>query len=419
MTIRKIVGLAGAVLLTACDLKVTNPGPVNADFLNQKAALTAVVNGAGRDLAETMNWTVYTGAAAAREIWPAGSTGTFGISVSTQNGLLTDDESGDVWDRAQRGRWTAEQGAARLKSVLGAADYGKSPLAAQILLWAGYSNRLLGENVCVGVIDGGAPGDSKIYFTRAEANFTEAIAIATAAGSTPFAQAAQAARASVRLDLGNTSGAAADAAGIPNAFAYKLPYFTTEQVLYNRIFYAIANQPYRAHTQKYTWVETYRRATLDPRVPYDSSLTQRFGDGAVSNQPGGLSGTVRWYFQTKYAKQDAAVNLSTGWEMRLIESEVKLVGGDIPGAMLLLNARRIALNLAPVVAITTADAWTALKRERAIELWLEARRLGDLRRWKTANSPGSYDPAEDVATRNLCFPASLQEKQSNPNFKTP
>ncbi|MEO7359998.1 MAG: hypothetical protein ABI120_06700, partial [Gemmatimonadaceae bacterium] len=114
MTKRIAAALASVALLASCETKVTNPGPVNAEFLDSKAALTAIVNGAGRDLAETLNWTLYTGAAEAREIWPAGSTGSFGISVNVQNGQLTEDESGDVWDRGQRGRWTAEQGAARI-----------------------------------------------------------------------------------------------------------------------------------------------------------------------------------------------------------------------------------------------------------------------------------------------------------------
>lgn len=417
MTKRIILVLAGAMLTAACDLKVTNPGPVNAEFLNNKAALNAVVNGAGRDLAETLNWTVYTSAAAAREIWPAGSTGSFGISLNVQNGRLTDDESADYWDRAQRGRWTAEQGAVRLKTVLGDADYAKSALAAQILVWAGFSNRLLGENMCTGVIDGGPAEDSKVYFTRAEANFTDAMAIATAAGNTALAQAAQAGRASVRLNLGNTAGAVTDAGAIASTFSYKMPYYTTEQVLYNRIYYANANQPYRAYTQKYTWVEAYRAASKDPRVPYDSSATLKEGDGAVSNQPGGISGKIRWYFQTKHAAQNAAVNLVTGWEMRLIEAEAKLIAGDVAGAMTIINARRTNVGVAPATATTTAEGWTALKRERAIELWLEARRLGDLRRWKAAGRPGDYDVREDLASRDLCFPVSLQEKLSNPNLK--
>lgn len=413
---RILAVLTGAVLTAACETKVTNPGPVNAEFLDNKAALPAIVNGAGRDLADAMNWTLYTSAAEAREIYPAGSTGSFGISVNVQNGRLTEDESGDFWDRAQRARWTGEQGAARLKEVLGDADYAKSTLAAQILVWTGYSNRLLGETMCTGVIDGGPAQDAKVYLTRAEANFTEAMSIATAAGSAALTTAAQAGRAQVRLDLGNATGAVADAGTIASTYAYKLPYFATEQVQYNRIYWANANAPYRAYTQKWTWVEAYRATTKDPRVPYDSSATLKEGDGAVGGQPDGSSGKVRWYFQQKYATTAANVNLASGWEMRLIEAEVKLINGDVLGAMAIINARRAALNVPLVVAVTTADAWTSLKRERAIELWLEGRRLGDLRRWKAANRPGSYDTREDVANRDLCFPISLQEKQSNTNL---
>ena len=417
MTKRIAAALASVALLASCETKVTNPGPVNADFLDSKAALTAVVNGAGRDLAETLNWTLYTGAAEAREIWPAGSTGSFGISVNVQNGKLTEDESGDVWDRGQRGRWTAEQGADRIKRVLSPAEYAKSADAAQVLVWGGFSNRLLGENVCTGIIDGGPPEDSKLYFTRAEALFTEAMSVATAAAKPALAQAAQAGRASVRLDLGNLNGAATDAAAIPSSFKYTMSYYNSEQVLYNRLYFANANAPYRAFTQKWTWVDSYRRATMDPRTPFDSSTAQAQGDAAVGNQPDGTSGKVRWYFQTKYSKQDAAVNLVSGWEMRLIEAEAKLVGNDIAGAMAILNARRGALSVPLVSATTTDDAWTALKRERGIELWLEARRLGDLRRWKSLNRPGVYDVREDVANRDLCFPVSLQERQTNPNLQ--
>lgn len=416
MTKRILVVLAGAMLTAACETKVTNPGPVNAEFLDNTAALPAIVNGAGRDLADALNWVLYTSAAEAREIFPAGSTGSFGISVNTQNGRLTEDESGDFWDRSQRARWTGEQGAARLKRVLGDADYGKSAQAAQILVWTGFTNRLLGENMCTGVIDGGAAEDSKVYFTRAEANFTEAMSIASAAGNTTLATAAQAARASVRLNLGNLTGAVADAGVIASTFAYKLPYYSTDQTQYNRIYWANANAPYRAYTQKWTWVEAYRAATKDARVPYDSSATLKEGDGAVGGQPDGTSGKVRWYFQTKYAVQAASVNLVTGWEMRLLEAEAKLISGDVAGAVTAINVRRAALNVPLVTATTTADAWTALKRERAIELWLEARRLGDLRRWKAANRPGVYDTREDLANRDLCFPVSLQEKQSNPNL---
>ena len=158
-----------------------------------------------------------------------------------------------------------------------------------------------------------------------------------------------------------------------------------------------------------TFYENYFKTTNDPRVAWGSDPKNPVGDAAVGNL-----GKVPWYFQLKYTGQTSGINLSTGWEMRLIEAEAKLLGGDIPGAMTLLNSHRVALNLAPWVAANATDAWTALKRERGIEMWLEARRLGDARRWAAASTPGASD---DMTGRDLCFATSLGEKETNVNFK--
>jgi hypothetical protein len=405
-----LVAFAAAFAAAGCELEVTNPGPVQAEFLESPAALASVANGAGRNLAEAINWTSYTGAAVARELHPAGSTAAFGISVRQQAGKLVDDDGNNWWNFAQRARWTAEDAAARIKRVLGDGA-SRNRTYAQALVWSGYANRHLGENFCEGIIDGGAPGPSTVYFERAEAAFTEAIAVATAANDATLASAATAGRASVRLARNNLAGAASDAAAVPNAFAYRMPYYQNDDAQYNRIFWAGANQPYRAHTVWNTWVEPYRRASRDPRVPFDSSLTVLLGDAAVTIN--GVSQRVRWYNQSKYTAITSAINLSTGWEMRLVEAEVKLVNGDVPGALASMNARRTALSLPPLTAANATEAWTALKRERGIELWLEARRLGDFRRWAANSRPGT---AEDMTGRDLCFATSLSEKQSNPNY---
>jgi hypothetical protein len=399
--------LGFVALLSACELEVSNPGPIQADALEDPKALTAVVNGAGRDLAEALNWVAYTGGAAAREIFPAGSTGSFGITPRQQAGKLVDDDDDTHWNFSQRARWTAEDAVARVKRVAATTTTTNATLA-QGLIWAGYANRLLGENFCDGVINGGPAQPYTVYLERAEANFTEAITVATAANNANLTSAATAGRASVRLLRNNLTGAAADAAAIANTFVYRMPYFTTDLDQYNRIYWASANQPYRAHTVWNTFYDTYRKTTRDPRVPFDSSATVLVGDAAVGNL-----GQVRWYFQTKYPGQTSPINLATGWEMRLIEGEAKLVAGDVPGAMTLLNAHRVSLALAPWTAANATDAWTALKRERGIELWLEARRLGDFRRWAALSRPGTSD---DMTGRDLCFATPLSEKQTNPNF---
>ncbi|MGQ0647437.1 MAG: RagB/SusD family nutrient uptake outer membrane protein [Gemmatimonadaceae bacterium] len=399
------VGLV--VLLSACELDVINPGPIQAASLDDRNALAAVVNGAGRDLAEGLNWVAYTGAAVAREIHPAGSTGSFGITPQQQAGKLLEDDVNVHWNLSQRARWTAEDGVARVKRILGAAA-GNSVTLAQALVWSGYANRHLGGNFCDGVINGGPKEPYTIYLERAEASFTEAITVAQAATNANLVSAATAGRASVRLLRNNLAGAATDAAAVANAFVYRMPYYTTDLDQQNRIHWASANQPYRAHTVWNTFYETYRKTTRDPRVPFDSSATQLVGDAAVGNL-----GRVRWYFQTKHALATSPINLSSGWEMRLIEAEAKLVAGDVPGAMTLINGRRIALTLAPWTATNATEAWTALKRERGIELWLEGRRLGDFRRWAALNRPGT---AEDMTGRDLCFTTPLSEKETNPNF---
>lgn len=402
-----VVLIAG---LTGCALDATNPGPIQADFLETRSALTAVVNGAGRDLAEAMNWVSYTGAAVARELHPAGSTGSFGITPQQQSGKILPDDDNTHWNQSQRARWTAEDAVARAKRILGTAASNNATVA-QGLIWVGFANRLLGETFCDGVINGGPKQPYTVYFERAEAAFTEAIAVAGAAANANLVSAATAGRASVRLDRGNFAGAAADAAGIASTFQYRMPYYTTDLDQYNRIYWAGANQPYRAHTVWNTYYDAYRKATRDPRVPYDSSATQLVGDAAVGNL-----GRVRWYFQTKHGSQTAPINLVTGWEMRLIEAEAKLNANDIPGAMAIINARRTGLSLAAITATTAADAWLALKRERGIELWLEARRLNDHRRFAAANRPGTLGPLEDMTGRDLCFSTPLSEIETNPNF---
>ena len=405
----------------ACDFKVTNPGPVPSANLESRSTAAGIVNGAGRDLSDALNWIAYTGGAISREIFPAGSTGSFGISAQQQNGKLLDDDTNNYWQLAQRARFEAEDGANHLKTSLGT-SFANDTLGAKILIWAGYANRLLGENMCDAVINGGSKQAYTVYLTRADSELTEALTIATTTNVTKFINAARAARASVRFDLGKVPEAVADANSIADAFVFAMPYFVTDQDQYNRIFWATANQPYRAHTVWNTVNDQYYTDTKDPRVPWASDPTQPVGDAAVLSL-----GRVTWHKEMKFAKQDAAINLSSGWEMRLIEAEAALLGNDLTTAMTLINKHRVALGLQPWTATTTADGWTALRRERGIELWLEGRRLNDLRRWKASNAPGTMSPLEQVGTgsngapsyltqQDLCFPIPTSEKQNNPNL---
>ncbi len=196
-----------------------------------------------------------------------------------------------------------------------------------------------------------------------------------------------------------------------------MPYFSLGVTAeYNRIHEASRNAPYRAHTVWNTVYEQYFLDFNDPRVRWQE--TAMTGDAAV-----GDLGRVPWYPQQKHPARESPINLSSGREMRLIEAEALLRGGEWQAAMTIINDLRTAIGVAPWTATSEAEAWTRLKRERGIELWLEARRLGDMRRWIEGNAPGEFHPLEIEggqlplrANRAFCFPIPLSEIETNPNL---
>lgn len=448
MTNVKTFGLALLFLAGAasCDTRVTNPGPVQDDFLlgeEGRGGMTALVSGAGRALGSALNWIGYTSAAVTREIHPAGSTGTMGITNRWQNGELNPDDA-DLnvhWEQAQRARWTAEEAVRRLEA-LGPPPTGSSQTPVQYAnllklayVYAGFANRLLGENMCDAVIDGGPLlTGAGVYLQRADSLFTKALAVTggTAATMTQLNNAAYGGRAAVRVHLGDWAGALSDAQQVPIAFAYSIPYFNLgEDAQRNRIFYSSGNSresgsAYRAHTQWNTWHLQYKYGTTtltattpavtpDPRVPI--SFTTLLGDAAIE-----CCGRVPFWPQNKHPNSAAPIRLTSGREMQLVQAEERLRASDMAGGMGFINAARTNAGAETITATDLTDAWRLLKRERGIELWLEGRRMGDLRRWAAASTPGALHALESPGTaanlqrQDLCFPVSRSERDANPNI---
>ena len=371
-----------------CDTDVTNPGPVQDQFLDSLNAHAAVVKGASRNFSNALAQIAYWGGALTYEINPAGSTGSFGIPSSVQDGRLELNFSGD-WNRAQLARWAAENAVERFQRALadipGAPAFASYGPAAEASLLAGYANRLIGENFCQVVFDGGGPESFTVGLTRAEAAFSQANTIATGSGDDAIATAALAGRASVRADLASYglaswSDAANDAAAVTsNTFAHTANYSVQDQDQGNFIMVASPGLgTYRAHTTWGTFYEDYFRTTGDARVPWTQDPAIEFGDAAVSK----FGGNVIFMPQAKYDKQNSPITLSSGWEMRLIQAEAALqAAGGAAAAVGFMNVRRADLGLTALTVTTDAQAYTDLKLERALELWLEGRRMFDLRRW--------------------------------------
>jgi hypothetical protein len=413
VTRRAVRLLALALLVPAggCDLTVVNAGPVQDDFLNEPGAHAAVVAGIELNLALGMNMLNFFGSEVSKEYTQGGRIHPIKLPpLPRQLDHIATELPNNAWNTAHTARWVAEDGVRRLRESM-EGGFASSPLAAQALLYAGYANRALGENMCEAVVDGGAPQDRSIHLQTAEQYFTEAVEVGSAAGRADLATAAQAGRASVRLFLGDDAGAVADAGAVPVDFVYEMLYATNPTEHNNWINYISSNTPYRAHSVWDTYYEDYYQDTGDPRTAWGTDPDQLTAE--FENVP--------WYFQLKYPDLDSPLRLSSGREMVLIQAEVELRAGDVPAAMTLINSLRAGLvsdhDGTPLVDWAAADepeAWTALKRERGIELWLEARRLGDLWRWVDDGTPGDMEDVTDLI--RLCFPIAPSEIQTNENI---
>jgi hypothetical protein len=432
MTMKRLsagaLAVAAALTLSGCD--VTNPGPVQDEFLDLAPAHQAVVNGAGARYVQALGYIINHGSFAAREIFPTGNCcGNPNQTPLQQAGALIPDQSATYWSNGHQSRWIAED-AVRRFTALGAGKVNAT-IFAEAHLWGGYANRMLGENMCEAVFDGGGKEPNAKYFERAEAAFTNAINMAPTGN---IKTAAYAGRASVRVWLKNWAGAIADAQQVPLAFVYTAATDPSNQSTQNNVYWNNANSPYRSYSSYATWHLTYAQQTGDPRVLIGTNTAIPFGNATLTGY-----GLVPWSFQQKYTTTSAPFRISTGREMVLVRAEAALATGDMAGAMNLINSLRTTLisrttnqPLAGWTASNITDAWTALKRERNIEFWLEGRRLGDLRRWSENNTPGTVDwPAFENVVRadglnggslfkeyppSKCFPIPTEEIDTNPNF---
>lgn len=393
---KSIISVA-AILCAACDLSVTNPGPIQDDQLNAPTAIPALVNGMSGDLSFALGNYINRGALASGELAEAGN---FAAEQQFYIGVIRPEDVNPDWSNMQQARWSAENGLKRMQTVLGS-SFETNVDAPRAYLYAGFANRQLGENMCTAVIDGGPPQSDSVYFERADSLFSRAYAIATGLNNTTVANAALGGRASVRAWLGNWNAAVTDATRVPTNFVFNAIFGTGTTRENNDL----ANQTI---TRRETTVfgTVYANVFKDPRTPWDTVKTT---SGAIQT---GQDGRTKFFRQTKYTSLGSSVPLVKGTEMLLLRAEAALRSGDIAGMTTLINQERAAYTgLAPVAApATTAAAWTLLQSERGSVTWLEGRRLWDLRRW-LKDGTNSF-----LATRSKCLPVSTNELAANPNL---
>ena len=284
----------------------------------------------------------------------------------------------------------------------------RQDLIAKAAAYAGYSRILLGEGFCSAAINLSPEMTSAEIFASAEAMFGTAITAAQAAGDQQILNMAYVGRARARLDQGNKTGAAADAALVPSGFVMDASSENSPTIRRNR-------------------VQDFNQAGLVSVAPSYRNLTlPASGGGTVPDTRVAVTNTGRngtdnrtpLYVQTKYPVSTSPLPIASYKEAQLIVAEV--AGGQT--AVNIINALRTARGL-PTFSSTDPVAIAAEVTEaRRRELFLEGQHLYDVRRLNLPLDPAPGIPYSTVYLKGgnygteRCFPVPDVERLNNPNF---
>ncbi len=397
----KLTAIAVLVFsFSACDdlFTVENPGPIQEESLDSRDAVPGLVTGMSADFSFAFRQATWWGG-----VWSDDMThsGTLGAPTVFSGGVLDTEDVDPWWGNAQRARWVAENGLERMEDVM-EDEFEFSDYTSRAYLLAGYSNRMLGENSCNAVFDGGQAEDFTEFFNRAYNHFSNAHEVADNIDNDEKRYAALAGNASVEAALGNWSSAAAYAEQVPADFVYEAVFSqNTSRENNNWPQYTIDRGEYSVYGSPYEEVD-------DPRAPQEPDLD---GDGEIRS---GADGSTPWIKQMKHDSEGSNIAVSKGTEMLLIRAEYQLrEHEDHAEALSFINQVRDYHGLDDAEAENLEEAWDLLQVERGLELWLEGRRFWDLRRWNNEDGPAHHDFLTD---RDDCVPIGRGELDSNPNL---
>jgi hypothetical protein len=421
--------LASGLGLAACNFDVKNPGRILEVDLNSPPAVKTLVTGMSADFSEEIDDIAMDIATLTDELAGSGSYNPTGLFRA---GIIERELMNGSWAGIQRARWVAEDGIRRMQEEV-IDDEGNpwawqgTEYAARAYLFAGLSNRFIGELFCFGVVaasdplgaGGGVEQPPAAAFTRALNMLGEAITHGTTAGETEIVTAAHGGRAQAYVGLGDWTNAVSEAAQVPTDFVYEALYSSNSGREQHEVYIETHERP---EMSAYNTYAGSFDPNPDPRAPFTRCDLTTLCD---SDQ--GADGLTPHWRQEKYPDLDEDMPVVKGTEMRLIEAEAALRSGDVQGAMDKINEARTFWGLADLTAADEDEAWVHLDHERYLTLWLEARRLFDYRRWDTpenrtrlpsilhlygdVNVVYELDPSLDK--RPVCLPLSFDECGSN------
>ncbi len=268
-------------------------------------------------------------------------------------------------------------------------------LKAKAAVWGAFPLIAMGEGFCAMAIDGGAkltPADVRM---EAERRFTDAIALAQAAGDEALLTQAYAGRARVRLAMGSYDGVLSDAGHVPDGFMAQVTRDASESRRYNYYFERL-NAPtgFRAHGSV---ADHFHDLTIGPDgMPATGDGVKDARANVKTDGTQAADFATVLYYHDKYNSRSAPIPLADWTEARIFEAEALAMKGDAAGALNKINALRKAFKLPEVTkSVPAGEIMDLVREERRRQLFvLGGHRLFDMLRFDIPflGEPGSIHP---------------------------
>ena len=404
--------LAGTTLVlgaAACSdqfLQVTNPNVIDAATVDPTSSGATLAASAQQNFATALGWLAmysgyFTNEVNVSDTFPTRNE--FGFrTVSDLNTSL----NGDVWAPISLATASA-------KTVLDLTlpNPTTNISLARAATFRGFSILMMATDFCTGSLSSGPELTTAQLLDSAAFWFTRGNDVGKANGTADgiaLANAALVGRARAKLQKGDNAGAAADAALVPSGFEYNMRY-TDDQNSRTRL----SNRLYQfSFDRGAISVAPWYRQT-DPRVPFRAP-----GSGTAVGQdavPGGF------HQQAKFPGYASPIRLASKLEADYIAAEAS---ANMTTQLTLINARRAANNQAAYAgAMDAASVKTELFNQRALEFYLEGKRLADFRRSPastattvTATGQPYFKPGYANTGSQTCYPLPRTERDNNPNM---
>lgn len=271
---------------------------------------------------------------------------------------------------------------------------------ARVSMLAGYTRVAFADMFCTAAFDGSGPElTAQETYARAESFFTQALEASGAAAETR--DAARVGRARVRLMMGDTDGALADAQQVTEGFEFEAEHSGNTNNQENAVWGQTVSGTGWTVDPAFRDVTIDDTGIADPRVEVEDTGQTTF------------NGSRDLVIPVKYDDRGANIRVASWFEAQYIIAEIQ--GGQ--QAVDIINDLRSRQGIEEEFDeggdATEQEILAKILEERSRTLFIEGHRIADLRRFRERHG---IDRFPDTPGDDVCLPLPDAERDNNPDI---